>query len=185
MPPFAARPTGPRIAVAVLLASVLSAPPAEAQDATPDTSDVSSIDAVIAAVYDVISGPAGERRDWARFRSLFVPAARLIPTGRDAQGTEVLRAMTVEDYVRGSGPFLEERGFFERELNRVVERYGNIAHVFSTYESRWMPDAEPFDHGINSFQLWHDGERWWVVTILWDAESSGTPIPEEYRPARQ
>ena len=46
--------------------------------AKPD--DVKSIDSIIAATYDVISGPAGDR-DWDRFRSLLIPEARLIPVG--------------------------------------------------------------------------------------------------------
>lgn len=170
------------LAALALTPGVAAAQQAQAEE--QDTSDVASIDALVGALYDVISGPAGETRDWARFRSFFVPGARLIPTGRTQQGREVLRTFTVEEYIQGSGPILEDRGFFEREINRVVERYGNIAHVFSTYESRWLPDADPFDRGINSIQLWWDGERWWIATILWDAESSGTALPGEYRPAR-
>lgn len=143
--------------------------------------DVESIDAIIAAVYDVISGPAGQRRDWDRFRSLFVPGARLIPTGRAADGTVRHRVMTPDEYATTSGPALEERGFFEAEIGRTTERFGNMAHLFSSYDSkRTLADAEPFARGINSFQLLHDGTRWWIVSIFWDSETPDNPIPPRY-----
>lgn len=147
-----------------------------------DSSDVASIDAIMAAVYDVISGPAGQPRDWRRFRSLFIDGARLIPTGRNRQTGEAGHGLlTVEDYVARAGPQLEGSGFFEAEVARRVERYGSIAHVFSTYESRRnADDAEPFMRGINSFQLMHENGRWWVVTIFWHPEYPDLPIPDRY-----
>lgn len=140
-----------------------------------------SIDSILKAVYGVISGPAGQKRDWDRMRSLFQPEARMISVGKTRTGAVGKRAMTVEEYIKASGPFLEERGFFEKEVARRVELYGNIAHVFSTYESRQKADdAKPFMRGINSFQLWNDGKRWWVTTIFWQSEDPTTPIPEKY-----
>lgn len=174
-----------RPARATLLFIMLLAAPAAAQD-TPDTptarpQDVESIDAIIAALYDVISGPAGQKRDWQRFHSLFIPGARLIPTGMSQQGEVRHRVMTPADYASTSGPVLEERGFFEREIGRTTERFGNIAHVFSAYDSKnTMQDPEPFARGINSIQLLHDGTRWWVVSIFWDSERPANPIPESY-----
>ena len=143
--------------------------------------DVESIDAIVLAVYDVISGPAGEKRNWDRMRSLFIDGARLIPTGRRQDGKGGHRVMTVDDYITGSGSWLEENGFFETEVSRRTDRFGNIAQVFTTYESRRAADdAAPFMRGINSFQLWNDGDRWWVVTIFWENETPGTPIPAKY-----
>ena len=146
--------------------------------------DVSSIDALIKATYDVISGPAGQKRDWDRFRSLFVPGARLIPTGLrpDSLGGGFgLRVLTPEEYVQTSGPFLENNGFFEVESGRKMEQFGQIAHLFSTYESRHKAeDAQPFMRGINSFQVFNDGKRWWIVTIYWAGERKDLPIPEKY-----
>lgn len=157
-----------------------------AQPLAPDTTvtaadpaDVGSVDAILAALYDVISGPAGER-DWDRFRSLFVPGARLIPSVPDSAGASV-RVMSVEDYVERAGAFFKTNGFFEREVARRTEAFGNIAHAFSTYESRTAEsDPDPFQRGINSIQLLKDGDRWWVVTIYWDAERADNPIPAEY-----
>jgi hypothetical protein len=143
--------------------------------------DVGSVDAIIRALYDVISGPAGKARDWNRFRSLFAPGARLIPTGKDQSGAGRLRVWTPEEYVQQAGSSLEKDGFFEREIGHTMERYGNIVQVFSAYDSkRTARDEKPFARGINSIQLWNDGKRWWVVTIFWEQESPSTPIPDKY-----
>lgn len=144
--------------------------------------DVNSIETILATTYDVISGPAGKKRNWDRFRSLFCPGARLIPTGKRANESEVrARVLTPDEYIERSAPFLEKEGFFERGVSNKIEHYGNIAHVFSTYESRHKAeDAQPFQRGINSFQLINDGKRWWVMTILWQGETPDDPIPEEY-----
>jgi len=158
-------------------------PAAAPQPATPAAkpADVESLDALIASLYDVISGPAGQKRDWDRMRSLFAPGARLIPTGRRPDGTQGSRVLTVEDYIRGPGPSLERDGFFEREIGRVTERYGNIVHAFSAYDSkRALNDEKPFMRGINSIQAMYDGTRWWVVTVFWEAERPDNPIPDKY-----
>jgi len=172
-------------AIALAAALAAPAPPAGAQNAGPAAraADVASIDAIMAAVYDAISGPAGQARNRERFLSLFHPQARLIPTNRVADGGRVARALTPEEYITRSGPVLERDGFFEVEIARCIEQYGSIAHVFSTYESRrTLQDEKPFARGINSFQLFHDGTRWWVVTIFWEGESADRPIPSKYLP---
>ncbi|HEU5165936.1 MAG TPA: hypothetical protein VFU29_10375 [Chitinophagaceae bacterium] len=146
-----------------------------------DPKDVSSPEAIVAAVYDVISGPAGQKRNWDRMRTLFVPDARMIPTGKRPTGESTRRTMTVEEYITNAGPFLEKDGFFETEIGKKTEQFGNIVHVFSTYGSkRTLADEKPFMRGINSFQLWYDGRRWWVITIFWQSESKDTSIPEKY-----
>jgi hypothetical protein len=147
-----------------------------------DSADVSSIDAIIKATYDVISGTAEEKRDWNRFRSLFHKDARLIPSGTNPNtGITTATAFTPEDYIKRSEPFMMKNGFFEKEIARRVELFGNIAHVFSTYEGKYKADDEkPFLRGINSFQLLNDGKRWWVVTIYWQAENPSNLLPEKY-----
>ncbi|MGE0554199.1 MAG: hypothetical protein AB7R55_12285 [Gemmatimonadales bacterium] len=167
---------------AVVLATVAGfAPPAVAQAPAADPKDVGSIDGIMAAVYDVISGPKGEKRNWDRWRSLFVGGARLIPTGKDQQGNSRLRVMTPEDFITSSGASMEENGFFEVEIGRVTERYGNVVQAFSSYESRrTLQDEKPFARGVNSFQLFYDGARWWVVSIFWEGETPGNPIPAKY-----
>jgi hypothetical protein len=148
------------------------------------TSDVESIDAIIAATYDVISGPAGKKRDWNRERSLFYPGARLIPTasvpGRNDVDLEP-QLLDVEAYIARVEPLFENAGFYEKEIARRVEHFGHIAHVWSTYESRHDPsDAQPFMRGINSLQLFDDGKRWWILSIYWQHESPVDPVPAKY-----
>ena len=157
--------------------TVVAVPPA-------NPADVGTMDAIVASLYDVISGPPGAR-NWDRFRSLFVPGARLIPTGARPTGEVVSRVITVGDYAQRNGPFLEKNGFFEREVSRRLEKFGNIAHIFSTYESRHKADdAKPFARGINSIQLMNDGKRWWIVTVFWQAEDDKNPLPAEYLRSR-
>jgi hypothetical protein len=163
--------------------------PAVAQDATPPPAakpaDVASPDAILAATYDVISGPAGQQRDWDRFRSLFVPGARLIPvvTKKTGGGLET-RMITPDEYAKFADTYFQKNGFAEREIARTAERYGNIMQIFSTYESRHdAKDAQPFARGINSFQLFYDGTRWWVVTIYWLEETPDNPLPKQFLPA--
>lgn len=146
-----------------------------------DPKDVESMDAILAALYDVISGPAGEKRDWDRMRSLFIPEARLIPTGKSQDGKVGYTVWSVEDYVTTAGPNLERGGFFEQEIHREVHTYGTVSQVFSTYAARRKKDdAEPFMRGINSIQLLDDGQRWWVVTIFWMTETPNDPVPKQY-----
>lgn len=148
--------------------------------------DVGSIDAIIAAAYDLISGPAGKKRDWDRQRSLFIPGARLIPTTKTAgetneDGTLTPQIMDVDGFIERSRDYLEENGFFEKEIARRTEQFGHIAHVWSTYESRHKEDdPEPFMRGINSIQLLYDDSRWWIVTIYWQHESPEDRVPEKY-----
>lgn len=109
------------------------------------TVDVQSIEAILTATYDAISGAAGEKRDWDRFRSLFAKGATLSFVGRGQDGKLGRTVMTPDSYVERSGASLEANGFFEIEIHRQRERFGNIAHVFSTYESRREEsDPQPF-----------------------------------------
>ncbi len=185
-------------------AVLVLAQPAVGQDQSRSTADadvpparpedVASVDAILNAVYDVISGPAGEARDWDRMRSLFLPEARLIPSGQAQDGSTRYLIWSLEEYITTAGEQLKANGFFEREAFRIEERFGSIAHVFSTYESfRTEDEMEAGSHfvrGINSFQLlfdgerWWvlqvDGERWWVLQIYWQSETPDQPIPDRY-----
>jgi hypothetical protein len=161
------------------------APAAPAQ-ATPSPAakpeDVATPEAIVAALYDVISGPKGQARDWERFRSLFAPGARMIPSGKRKDGTTGYRIITPEDYITQSGKFLVETGFRERELHRVEERFGGLVHVFTTYEALREGETKPFMRGINSIQLVNDGQRWWILTVAWTQETPEQPLPAKYLP---
>lgn len=171
----------------VLVLLVASTAATDGQEKTPDRpeanpADVESPDAIVSAVYEAISGPAGEERDWDRLRSLFLPEARLIPTFRQ-EGEPPYLVVNVEGFIKQYNERIGKKAFYEREIHAVTERFGDIAHVFSTYESRRSPDdAEPFQRGINSVQLWYDddGDRWWIVNVTWHTEREGAPIPERY-----
>ena len=173
----------------ILATALLVAGPLDAQNATPsgrtapnaDRADVEGIDAIIAALYDVISGPAGQARNWDRFRSLFVSEAKLIQTGfPQGGGPARARYSTVEGYIEGSGTFLVENGFFESEIGRVEERFENIAHAFSTYDSRATEDGDVFQRGINSIQFLWDGDRWWITNVMWRGVGPDFEIPGKY-----
>jgi hypothetical protein len=153
--------------------------------------DVKSVDAILTALYDVISGPAGQPRDWNRFRSLFVPDAKLIPVrvlpGSPNPGQPATDAvfMSVDDYATRSSGSLTANGFYEHSINNDVQAFGNIVEVFSTYESRRKADdPKPFARGINSIQLLKDGERYWIVNVYWDSERPNNPIPAKYLPLK-
>jgi len=146
---------------------------------TAKPGDVDTVEHILAATYDVISGPAGPR-DWDRFRSLFYPGARLIPTHRDDKGVVSARALSPDEYATRGQAFFSKEGFFENTVANRIETWDSITHVWSTYESRHAKGAKPFARGINSFQLLNDGSRWWVVTIYWEAEDATHPVPEKY-----
>lgn len=171
------------ITTALLITTKAQTPtpsPAPTPPPPANPADVASMDSTIAALYDVISGPAG-KRNWDRFRSLFAPGARLIANGVRPTGEVVSRVMTADDYAQRNGPFFEKSGFFEREAARHTDVFGNIAQVFSTYESRHAKDdAKPFQRGINSIQLMNDGKRWWIVTVFWQGEDERNLLPAKY-----
>ena len=160
-------------------------PPAPTVLPAARPADVASVDAIIASLYDVISGPAGQARDWDRLRSLFHPSARMEPiVPRQAGGFAVI-VLAPDDYVKRSGEMLTKFGFTEREIARKQDRFGNLVHVWSTYEGRFTgegaPTKEPI-RGINSIQLVFDGTRWWVLNITWQAENADIKLPSEYLP---
>jgi hypothetical protein len=143
----------------------------------PRQEDVRSIDAIMVAIYASISGPAGAR-DWERFRALMVPAGRLTESTVDAQGRTTVRQWSVEGFIAETTPLFARQPFYEKALVNKVQRFGNIAQVFTSYASRSAPNAKPFQRGINSMQLMYDGKRWWVLSILWDIDRPGNALPK-------
>lgn len=142
---------------------------------------VISIDSTLTTLYGVISGEKDEERDWLLFKFLFHPDAKLIPTGENPDGDLSVRYMSPQDYIDVAGDWLVENGFYEKEISRKVDTFGNIAQVFSTYESfHSKGDKKPFMRGINSIQLLYNDGRWWIINIYWMQESVQNPIPEKY-----
>ncbi|HUO59705.1 MAG TPA: hypothetical protein VMU24_03490 [Candidatus Acidoferrales bacterium] len=154
-------------------------PSTPAHTASAPADDLSTPESTVAAVYSAISGPAGER-NWARLRNICLPEVHFIVTGVDKEGKAFHRVLTIDDYQQRATPVLMKEGFYEHGIASRTVRYGHIAHVFTTYESRHEPDARPFARGINSMQLLSDGHRWYIVNILWDSETPDQPIPAEF-----
>lgn len=145
------------------------------------STDVESIDGIVTAIYDVISGPAGER-DWDRERSLFLPGARLVPTRPLPEGGAVAEVLDVEGYIASRAPIFAAQGVWETEIARQVFQFGNFAHVLSSYQLRRSSPAGgelPIVRGVNSIQLFNDGKRWWIAAVIWDNERPGVAIPAQ------
>jgi len=172
--PKAVHPSAAGAQMAVDLASQVPAPKKE---------DVGTMDGILRAMYDSISGPAGDR-DWNRFRSLFVPQVRFTQTGKKPDGTVFVNPMSEEDFIRLATDVFKSAPFYENAIVNKAQTFGNITQVFSSYESRRAPGEKPFDRGINSVQLLNDGRRWWVVSICWDDERPDNPLPEEFAGAK-
>jgi len=141
------------------------------------SADVGSIDAIMVAIYASISGPAGTR-DWNRFRSLMLPKGRLTQSIVDPKGRPAVRQWSVDEFIAETTPLFAAQPFYEKAIVNKVQRFGNVAQVFTSYASRSAPDAKPFQRGINSMQLVYDGKRWWVVSILWDIDRPGNALPK-------
>jgi hypothetical protein len=135
--------------------------------------DTDTLDAILHTLYDVISGPAGQARDWDRYRSLFLPDARLMPVVSIPGEKVRVRLLSVEDYIQRVEPIFATENFWERETSRRAEIIGHFAHVLSSYESLRDPNGVAFERDANSIQLLNDGSRWWIVSILWNTSRSG------------
>ena len=168
--------------IAILVAS-LAAPRLSAQTPAPRPEDVASVDGMIKAFYDVISGPAGAPRQWQRDSSLYIPGVRFVSMSV-RQGRPVAQVSDHGQYIANTNDGMVRNGFFERELHRVTRRFGNITHVFSTYEFRATETGPVQGRGVNSIQLFWDGSRWWIANATWDGERPDNPIPPELLPRR-
>jgi hypothetical protein len=155
------------------------APAGDAPAAGARLADVLSIEAIVKAFYDTVSGPAGTPRQWERARALFLPGARVVSIGV-AEGETDPRAKAIDhqQFMDESDAAMVRDGFYEKETNRVVRRFGNVAHVFSTFETRQSSDGPVKQRGVNSLDLFFDGTRWWIAATLWDVERLGNPIPD-------
>lgn len=144
---------------------VLACGAAEAQEVRRE--DVSSIDGIMRAFYEVVSGPAGKAPDAERDRSLHHPEAWVAIAGKDGSGRPVVNVMTLDEYHADEGP--RQDAFWEWETERVVSRSGSMAHVWSSYASARTPGGEPFARGVNNVTLFHDGARWWIMGWMFDS----------------
>lgn len=146
-----------------------------------DSSKVKTLDGTIKALYHVISGDKGVERNWKLFKYLFKPEAKLIASGKSNDNTYNVRYMSPDDYIESAGPWLLKNGFFEKEIHRTIDAFGNMTHIFSSYEAFiTKTKTNPFMRGINSIQLLNDGDRWWIINVYWAQESQEHLIPKKY-----
>lgn len=168
-----------------LLALLPVSSPAQQAPAAP-VRDVSTIDAIITASYAAISHPAGKPADMRRFESLFQPGAQLISVS-DQDGKPKMKSGSIEQTSRMlQSTEHPDRSHLEKEIARRTEQYGNLAHVWSTYESVDINHSSRSSvRGINSISLVNDGRRWWIVSAQWQNESAARPIPRQYLKGRK
>lgn len=174
-----------RLILTIGVAVLLFVAPHAAVAQYPLEADVASPEAIVLAAYESIQRAPGEDFEWDRFRSLFAPRATLVPNTEQRGGA--FSVLSPEGFIAWidsvtviGGP--NDEGFAEEEVHHEIERYGDIAQVFSTYRKHFWEEDEILGRGINSFQLVHDGGRWWIVSIIWDEETGAGPIPAEYLP---
>jgi hypothetical protein len=179
-----------RLSVALLLlaAAVAAAQTSAPRPAAPPANaDGASVDAILNALYESVSHPDGAEPNWARMRGIFLPVGMLIPPKRPNEDMfTVLDVDQFRERVQKGAAAAKQKGeptgFFEKEVARKLDCFGNVCQAFSTYEARRaQADEKPFVRGINSIQMLNDGERWWVASVVWDTERPNNPIPAEYQ----
>src|SRR5579871_1016236 len=153
--------------------------------AEPRPEDVSTIEGIVKASYETISGGVGVPRQWGRDRTLFAPSVRYIAMSKDKAGAVEVRTSDYQEYLDESDEFLVKQGFTEVELGQKIERFGNVATVLSSYEGKLQSTGKVVTRGVNIFSLYFDGKRWWIQTMLWDEEGPGNPIPAELLPGKK
>ena len=144
--------------------------------------DVESLDGIMKAYYETGSGPAGQARQWARDRTLYIPGIRFVVIMDDASGKRVVRQFTYQEFVDFADPMMVKNGLYEREIHRITYRYGNWAQILSTSEARRTPNGHVTGHGIDTIELFWDGKRWWIVNASITIERPDQPLPKEFLP---
>ena len=169
-------PVKKNIALALLFVLLLSAGNLSAQKKTgykltlADSLEVTSITTIITAVYDLISGPAGER-NWTKFKFLCLPNASFVSTKQTLEGKQEYFQGNIDDYIKLIDPVLKKSDYYENEVERNVQTSDNIANVFSSFESTLFTTTGIVNQrGTNSFQLIYKNERWWIANVLWKNE---------------
>lgn len=169
------------VSVVALATTIPAQPPA------PRPADVASPEAVVRALYETVQRAPGAVFQWDRLRTLFLPSARMLPNTEQTGGEP--QVLSVDDFIawidRGTPKdAAKDRGFAEEEVHTIVERFGDVAHAFSTYQKHFWNDARILGRGINSVQLVFREQRWWIASIAWDEETGAGPVPERYLPRR-
>jgi len=174
--------------VSLLLVPALGAGQTARRREPAAPADAASVDAIVSALYASVSHGPDASPDFDRLRGIFLYVGMLVPPKRAGEDFTVMDVDAfAERYQKGVVARKEKgtpaTGFFEREIARRTDCFGNVCQIFSTYESRHSPGDRPFERGINAIQLLRDGSRWWIASVAWDAERGENPIPADYLPA--
>jgi hypothetical protein len=169
-----------RVVAAFVTTALALAAPLDAQQPTADPKDVGTIEDIVRVSYEVISGPAGTPRQWRRDSTLYAPGTMFHALDQDAQGKVTVTSMTPEEYRRRTDKGFVKNGLIEYEIGSHVERFGNVAQVRSVYALRRTADGPVIDRGVNYFQLYWDGARWWITGMVWNDERPDNPIPKDW-----
>jgi hypothetical protein len=176
--------------VVLLLVSAVASGQTTRRREPPPPADAATVEAIVAALYGSVSHAPETSPNWERMRAIFLPVGMLVPPRKPEEAIfTVIDVDGFEERYKKSMAAAKEKGtpptgFYEKELSRRTDCFGNICQIFSTYESRHTEsDAKPFVRGINSIQLLRDGQRWWIASVIWDVERSDNPIPAPYLPA--
>lgn len=185
MMPWTVRCSSRALLQAMTLAAWLVPASATAQTMKADSAEVATPEAIVSALYDAINRPPGENFDWDRLRTLFLPTATMIPSVEQTGGE--FRVLSVDEFIAWVDEHTivggaDDAGFQEEQIASRVERYGDVAQVFSTYQKRFWGADEILGRGINAIQLVHTDGRWWVVSVIWDEEAGAGPLPKRYLP---
>ena len=147
----------------------------------PRAEDVASPGAIVKALYECLSGPAG-KHNFQRLRSLYFEGARLIPIGNRIHAEGNTHVMSVDEWIDDIAGYFEENDFYITEIQNHSDRFGDMIQVFSTYEAGNEPEGDRKARGIRALQLLHRDDRWWIVNVMWDNETRNNPIPGEFTP---
>jgi len=149
----------------------------------PRSEDVSSIDGMVRAYFEVVSGPAEKKREWGRDATLYIPGIRFLIFREDKNGKTSLRTLTHQEFVDESEAAMAGKAFYEREVHRITHRAGNVAHAFCTAEQKHSPDGPVEGRSVDSLEMFWDGSRWWITNAnIWEVEGKGHPLPKEFLP---
>jgi hypothetical protein len=163
----------------ISIKSSRNAPIIRESSLSADQADVSSINRIVKAIYESITFREGEKPNLERLRSLFIPKAPFIRITPDA-----VNKMDLDSFLFSFNERIKTgamKSFYEGEISGKTDAFGSIAQVFTTYNKGInKKDPKSMVRGINSIQLFHDGQRWWISSILWQDETGDNPIPRKY-----
>jgi hypothetical protein len=139
--------------------------------------DAKTINGLINASYEVVSGEKGATRQWERDNYLHHPKA--VYSYFDKQKGRQ-RTMTLDEFHKETDDMVFNTAFYESEVNREIRVFGNIAQVWSTYETKLEKNGPVARRGINSIQLIYENNRWHIISWIFSGETEINRIPKTF-----